>query len=64
MLPYGIARYAVSRVIIVYPDQVEEVAQLGREQVSLAACHPLYSAKQRIVAQGELISFKLTEPGG
>ena len=64
VLPYGVARYTVSRVIIVYPDQVEEVAQLGREQVSLAACHPLYSAKQRIVVQGELISFKLTEPGG
>ena len=37
------------------------MAQLGREQVSLAACHPLYSARQRIVAQGDLVSFKLTE---
>jgi len=63
-LPYGIARYAVSRVIIVYPDEVEEVAQLGREQVSLAACHPFYSARQRIVAQGELVSFKVIEPVG
>ena len=62
VLPYGVARYAVSRVIIVYPNEVEEVAQLGREQVSLAACHPLYSAKQRIVAQGEFVSFRVSEP--
>lgn len=61
VLPYAVARYAITRVIIVYPDEVEEVAQRGREQVSLAACHPLYSARQRIVAQGDLISFKLTE---
>jgi LPXTG-site transpeptidase (sortase) family protein len=64
ILPYGVARYTVSRVIIVLPTQVEEVAQRGREQVSLAACHPIYSAKQRIVVQGDLTSFKLLEPQG
>jgi sortase A len=62
LLPYAIARYTVIRVIIVYPDEVDEVAQLGREQVSLAACHPIYSAKQRIVVQGDMIGFKLIEP--
>ncbi len=64
VLPYAIARYTVTRVIIVYPDEVDEVAQLGREQVSLAACHPLYSAKQRIVVQGDMVGFKLIEPRG
>jgi LPXTG-site transpeptidase (sortase) family protein len=64
VLPYAVARYTVTRVIIVYPDEVEEVAQLGREQVSLAACHPLYSAKQRIVVQGDMVGFKLVEPQG
>ncbi len=62
VLPYAVARYTVTRVIIVYPDEVDEVAQLGREQVSLAACHPLYSAKQRIVVQGDMVDFKLMEP--
>ncbi len=61
VLPYGVARYSVTRVIIVYPDEVEEVAQRGWEQVSLAACHPLYSARQRIVVQGGLVSFRLME---
>ncbi|MBC7292527.1 MAG: class E sortase [Thermoleophilia bacterium] len=63
VLPYAIVRYAVTRVVIVYPDQVEEVAQRGFEQVSLAACHPLYSARQRIVVQGDLIGFRLLESG-
>jgi LPXTG-site transpeptidase (sortase) family protein len=62
VLPYGLARYTVTRVVIVLPTQVEEVAQRGKEQVSLAACHPIYSAKQRIVVQGDLISFKLIGP--
>jgi LPXTG-site transpeptidase (sortase) family protein len=64
VLPYGVARYTVTRVVVVLPTEVEEVAQLGREQVSLAACHPLYSAKQRIVVQGDLSSFKLAEAQG
>ncbi len=59
LLPYCVARYSVTRVIIVDPDEVQEVAQLGREQISLAACHPLYSANQRIVVQGDLIGFNL-----
>lgn len=62
VLPYAVARYRVTKVFIVYPDEVETVGQRGREQVSLAACHPIYSAKQRIVAQGDLTSFKLVEP--
>jgi sortase A len=61
VLPYAVARYTVTRVVIVSPDQVDTVAQLGREQVSLAACHPIYSAKQRIVVQGDLTSFKLVK---
>jgi len=63
VLPYAVARYSVTRVVIVLPTEVEEVAQLAREQVSLVACHPIYSAKQRIVVQGDLIAFKLIEPG-
>jgi LPXTG-site transpeptidase (sortase) family protein len=59
VLPYAVARYSVTRVVIVLPTEVEAVAQLGKEQVSLAACHPIYSAKQRIVVQGDLVGFKL-----
>lgn len=59
VLPYGVARYVVTKSVIVYPKEVESVAQAGKEQVSLAACHPIYSARQRIVVQGDLVAFKL-----
>lgn len=64
VFPYAVVRYSVTRVIIVLPTEVDEVAQLGKEQVSLAACHPLYSAKERIVVQGDLTSFKLLDSQG
>jgi LPXTG-site transpeptidase (sortase) family protein len=62
LLPYAIARYTVARVVVVLPDQVETVGQKSREQVSLVACHPLYSASHRIVAQAELTGFELVTP--
>jgi LPXTG-site transpeptidase (sortase) family protein len=61
VFPYAIARYVVTKTMIVYPDEVESVAQAGKEQVSLAACHPIYSARQRIVVQGDLVAFKLID---
>jgi LPXTG-site transpeptidase (sortase) family protein len=60
ILPYAVCRYTVAETLIVYPKEVETVDSIGREQISLAACHPIYSAKQRIVVKGELASFKLT----
>jgi LPXTG-site transpeptidase (sortase) family protein len=62
VLPYAIVNYTVTSVFIVYPDEVETVRSVGKEQISLAACHPIYSAKQRIVVQGDLASFVLVEP--
>lgn len=62
VLPYAVVRYIVSKNFICLPDEVDTVAQRGREQISLAACHPIYSARERIVVQGELSGFKLIEP--
>jgi len=59
VLPYSLVHYQVTDVFIVYPDEVETVAQRGQEQISLAACHPLYSAKKRIVVQGDMVGFVL-----
>lgn len=59
VLPYAAVRYTVTRKVIVFPNQVEEVRQRGFEQISLATCHPIYSAKQRLVIQAELESFRL-----
>ena len=59
LMPYAAIRYKVTRSVIVLPTQVEEVRQRGFEQISLATCHPIYSAKQRLVVQAELDSFRL-----
>lgn len=61
VLPYAIARYTVTKTMIVNPKDMDSVAQLGREQISLAACHPIASARQRIVVQGDLVGFKLLD---
>jgi LPXTG-site transpeptidase (sortase) family protein len=61
ILPYAIVRYTVTQVIVVAPDDMGTVADQGREQVSLVACHPVYSARQRIIAQGDMSSFVLLE---
>lgn len=62
VLPYAALRYEVTRSVIVLPDQVDVVAQRGIEEISLATCHPIYSARQRLVVQARLVAFKLLEP--
>jgi LPXTG-site transpeptidase (sortase) family protein len=59
LLPYVAARYRVTRSLIVLPDQTDVVAQRGVEELSLATCHPIYSASHRLVVQAEMVSFKL-----
>ena len=59
LLPYVAARYRVTRSLIVRPNQTDVVAQRGVEELSLATCHPIYSARQRLVVQAEMVSFKL-----
>lgn len=59
LLPYAVVKYKVTKVIVVDPRDMKDVAASGKEMVSLAACHPLYSARQRIVVQGEMTGFAL-----
>lgn len=59
VLPYAVVKYKFTKVIVVNPRDMKDVAASGREMVSLAACHPLYSARQRIVVQGEMTGFAL-----
>ena len=48
-MPYGRVVYRVERTRIVDPDAIWVTRPAGREQLVLTACHPLYSAEQRIV---------------
>ena len=49
----------VQRIAIVDPSDVGIVHKVGYERLVLTACHPLYSASERIVAFAKLqqVSF-------
>ena len=55
-MPYGTFTYEVEKTDIVDPYDVEVVDDVGYERIVLTACHPLYSAAQRYVAFGRLVS--------
>jgi sortase A len=48
-MPYGTFRYRVTRSVIVPADDLGRLRSRGREQVALQACHPRFSASQRLI---------------
>ena len=63
-MPYGVFVYEVEMTRIVEPSQTEVVRDIAYERVVLTACHPLYSAAQRIVVFGKLKEISLFGGGG
>ncbi len=56
-MPYGTFTYAVQKTKIVDPSDVGVVDRVpGAEQLVMSACHPLYSAAQRIIVFSRLKS--------
>ncbi len=53
-MPYGEFTYAVEDTRIVPPDALEVLQDDGGERLVLTACHPLYSAAERIVVFARL----------
>ena len=58
----GTFRYIVSQQQIVEPDQVEVLNDFGDNRLTLVACHPKYSARQRIVVSARLGSDPAPTP--
>ena len=54
-MTYGRFTYRVERTRIVKPSNVGVKRKVGYEQVILTACHPVYSAKYRIVVFARLV---------
>jgi sortase A len=50
----GAFRYEVRDTLIVNPDQTEVLDDFGDDRLTLTACHPKYSARQRIVVVAAL----------
>lgn len=62
--PYRRYRYEVVRSLVVAPDDVEVVAFTKRPTLTLTACHPPYSARQRLIVQSRLIDVRVLDEGG
>lgn len=53
-MPYATFVYEVQKVEIVEPSEIEVVRNVDYERLVLSACHPLYSAAQRIITFAKL----------
>lgn len=60
-MPYARFRYRVERRRIVSPEDVSVIRRVRFDQLVLSACHPLFSARQRIVVFARLVAM---QPGG
>ena len=58
----GAFRYEVSEQLIVSPDQVEVLDDFGDNRLTLTACHPKYSARQRIIVVATLVGDAAPAP--
>lgn len=50
----GVSRYMVIQQLVVRPDQVEVLGNYGDNRLTLTACHPKYSAAERLVVIAKL----------
>lgn len=57
-MPYARFTYAVQKTQIVEPTAIWITRDVGYERLVLSACHPLYSAAQRIIIFAKLRSVK------
>ncbi len=62
-MPYATFTYVVQKVEIVDPNEISVVENVGYERLVLSACHPLYSAAQRIITFAKLKEISLFGSG-
>jgi sortase A len=62
-MPNGVFTYAVTRTIIVKPDDLWIVYPTSARTMTLFACHPKHSAAERIVVKGKLVHSRVLRPG-
>jgi sortase A len=62
-MPYASFDYRVERSRIVEPTKLGIVRDVGHERLVLTACHPLYSAAQRIAVFASLRGISFFAPG-
>jgi sortase A len=63
-VPYGTFTYTVEETRIVDASAVRIVRDVDHERLVLTACHPLYSAAQRVAVFGRLADIEIARPHG
>ena len=63
IMPNGVFTYAVTRTLIVRPDDMWVVYPSPTQTMTLFACHPKHSAAERIVVKGKLVHSRVLRPG-
>jgi sortase A len=53
-MPYGAFTYRVERTRIVAPTELSVIDRVDHDRLVLSACHPLYSAAQRVIVFARL----------
>jgi sortase A len=61
-MPYARFEYRVERTRIVDPDALWVTERVGYERLVLSACHPLYSAAQRVVVFARQVRVEPKRP--
>ena len=61
-MPYGRFTYEVSKTQIVPPTRVSVIRRVDHDRLVLSACHPLYSAAQRIIVFARLVAAQARGP--
>jgi sortase A len=61
---YGTFTYRVRDTIIVRPTDTWVADQHQRAELTLIACHPKHSARQRIVVRADLVGTPIVAPAG
>ena len=62
-MPYATFTYEVQKLEIVDPSAIGVVRNVGYERLVLTACHPLYSAAQRIISFAKLKEINVFDSG-
>ena len=58
----GEFRYAVDRISVVRPDQVEVLDPTEEARLTLTTCHPRYSARERLIVSAVLLDEPVPAP--
>lgn len=61
-MPYATFTYAVEGHRIVSPSDLSVLRDVGRERLVLSACHPLFSAAQRIIVFAKPVHVRAETP--